>query len=230
MKSRAAQSSASSSSCSRRPRRSRSRTGLRHRLLLGRHLTARRARLMGPTGTRRSSRAPSPAEPTTRPGSSSSPADRGRNSRLWISGCRRSTPPRADHGREDEARAALNEAASLYDGLQARWTSCGPRAGSAPTASGAAPAAPAGSVRPPAGRRSRRPRSRSPPWSAGRLNVGHRQGFVRVTTCRPDLHLPHPRQARREGPGGDRPGGAAPGASRPSRAHQPPPLRQSVVT
>ena len=27
----------------------------------------------------------------------------------------------ADRGREDEARAALNEAASLYDGLQARW-------------------------------------------------------------------------------------------------------------
>jgi DNA-binding CsgD family transcriptional regulator len=43
-------------------------------------------------------------------------------------------------------------------------------------------------------------------------------------------HLPCPRQARREGPGGDRPGGAAPGASRPSRAHQPPQLRQSVVT
>jgi hypothetical protein len=49
------------------------------------------------------------------------------------------------------------------------------------------------------------------PGRQGQLNVGHRQGHVPVTTCRPDLYLPHPRQARREGPRGDRPGGAAPG-------------------
>ena len=73
----------------------------------------------------------------------------------------------ADRGREEEARATLNEAVSLYEACRPGGTSGGPRAGFAPTASGAAPAAGAGSVRPPAGRRSPRPRSRSPPWSPG---------------------------------------------------------------
>jgi len=45
----------------------------------------------------------------------------------------------------------------------------------------------------------------------GRVDLGHRHEHVLVPAHRPDLYLAHPRQARREGPGGHRPRGAAPG-------------------
>jgi hypothetical protein len=44
----------------------------------------------------------------------------------------------------------------------------------------------------------------------GRVDLGHCQEHVLVPADRPDLYLAHPRQARREGPGGHRPRGAAP--------------------
>ena len=47
----------------------------------------------------------------------------------------------AERGPEDEARAALNEAVSLYDGLQPSGISGGSRPGFAPAVSGAACAA-----------------------------------------------------------------------------------------
>jgi hypothetical protein len=118
----------------------------------------------------------------------------------------------ADRGQEDEARAALNEAVSLYGGLQARWDIRRAE----------------GRLRPYGIRRGARGRRGGPrglrlggthadgdqdrgPGRQGCLDIRHRQGHVPVTTYRPDLHLPHPHQAWREGPGRDRPGGTAPG-------------------
>jgi len=106
----------------------------------------------------------------------------------------------------------------------------GPRAGSAPTASGAVPAAGAGSVRPPAGRRSRRPRPRSPPWSRG---ATQRLTWPGACSCHdvpsgPMSPASSPGSARRAGWKSS--GRRCARASRPSRAHQLPPRRQSVVT
>jgi tetratricopeptide (TPR) repeat protein len=97
----------------------------------------------------------------------------------------------AGRGHEEDARAALNEAVARYEDMQARWDI-------------------------------RRAESRLRPYAhadrdqdrrlgrQGRLDFGHRQRHVPVTTYGSDLYLPHPHQARREGPGGDRPGGPAP--------------------
>ena len=117
----------------------------------------------------------------------------------------------AGRGREEDARAVLNEAVALYEDMQARWD--------IRRAEGRAP---------PLRHQARRPRPARAACGLrlggahadrdqdrrlgrqGRLDFGHRQRHVPVTTYRPDLYLPHPHQARREGPGGDRPGGAAP--------------------
>ena len=74
----------------------------------------------------------------------------------------------AERGHEEDARAALNEAVGLYEGMQARWDirraegrlrPYGIRRGVRGRRAARAPL--------PAGRRSPRPRSRSPPWSPG---------------------------------------------------------------
>ena len=70
----------------------------------------------------------------------------------------------ARSGQEEDARTALNEAVSLYEGLQAHWDIRRAEGLLVPTASGAACAAPAASGRPSAGTHSPRPRSRSPLW------------------------------------------------------------------
>src|SRR5580704_13859815 len=89
-------------------------------------------------------------------------------------------------------------------------TSGGPRASSPLRHQARRPQVGAGSVRPPAGRRSPDRDQDRRPSRKGRLNIEDRQRHVPVTRYRPDLYLPHPHQARREGPGGDRPGGATP--------------------
>jgi len=118
----------------------------------------------------------------------------------------------AGHGQRDEARAALTEAVSGYETLNARWDIR--RAGGRLRPYG---------VRLRAARGPHEPRAVSG-WAAltpaelkiaasiapGRLDVRHRPGHVLVPADGADLHLPHPGQARRQGPGGDRPRGAAP--------------------
>ena len=49
------------------------------------------------------------------------------------------------------------------------------------------------------------------PGRPGRLDRGHRPGDVPVQAHGPDLHLPHPHQARRQEPSGDRPRSRPPG-------------------
>ena len=117
----------------------------------------------------------------------------------------------AGRGHEEDARAVLNEAVALYEDMQARWD-----------------IRRAESLAPPLRHQARRPRPARAACGLRlggahadrdqdrrldrqrRLNLGHRQRHVPVTTYRPDLYLPHPHQARGEGPGGHRPGGAAP--------------------
>ena len=73
----------------------------------------------------------------------------------------------AERGREDEARTALNEAVSLYEGLKARWDIR--RADSRLRPYGIRRGVRGRAGRGPhrAGPRSRRPSSGSPPWSPG---------------------------------------------------------------
>ncbi len=73
----------------------------------------------------------------------------------------------AERGNAEDARAALNEAVGLYEGMQARWDIRRAEAGYARTASSGASADAARRALRRAGRRSLRPRSRSPPWSPG---------------------------------------------------------------
>ena len=70
----------------------------------------------------------------------------------------------ASSGREEEARTAFTESVGLYEGLQARWDIRRAEGRLVPLASGVAGAASGPSGRPSAGRRSPRPRSRSPSW------------------------------------------------------------------
>ncbi len=86
----------------------------------------------------------------------------------------------AENDCEDDARDALTEAVSLYEGLQARWDIRRAESRLARTASGAAPAPGAVRGSPPAGRRSPRPRSRSPPWSPA---APRRRTSPRVCSC-----------------------------------------------
>ena len=140
----------------------------------------------------------------------------------------------AGSGREEDARTALNEAVSLYEGLQARWDIRRAE----------------GRLRPHGirrGVRGQRGQRAAFGWDAltptevkiaamvarGAFDVGHREGHVLVPADRPDLYLPHPRQARCEGPGGHRPRSAAPGrltlgvAPAFGQARQPPPRELS---
>ena len=138
------------------------------------------------------------------------------------SGRSRNCPPRwrtwpscwPERGRDEDARTALTEAVPSMRACRPGGTSGAPRGGSVPTASGTPPrpAGPArghrlGGTHPDRGQGRR-------PGGPGRLDVGHRPGHVLVAADRPDLHLAHPRQARRQGPGGHRPRGTAPGCRR----------------
>ena len=118
----------------------------------------------------------------------------------------------AGRGREDDARTALNEAVSLYEGLQARWDirraegrlrAHGVRRGVRGQRAQRAGLR-LGGAHPDRGQDRRH-------GGQGQFDVGHRPGHVPVPADRADLYLAHPGQARREGPGGHRPRSAAPG-------------------
>ena len=107
----------------------------------------------------------------------------------------------AERGQHEEARAALNEAVGLYEGLKARWDIRRAEGRLRPYGIRRGVRGRAGRAPPPAGRRSPRPRSRSPPWSPGATQRRTSPGACSCpgAPCRPISPTSWPSSARRAG-------------------------------